>query len=40
MLNTLYILVLLAVGALLGTVIPREPIRDSRPTWLFGPPGR
>lgn len=40
MLNTLYILVLLAVGALLCTVIPREPIRDSRPTWLFGPPGR
>ncbi len=41
MLNTLYIRVLLlAVVALLGTVIPCEPIRDSRPSWLFGPPGR
>jgi hypothetical protein len=40
MLDTLCILLLLAVGAILGTVITREPIRDSRPTWPFGPPGR
>jgi hypothetical protein len=40
MLNMLCILALLAVGVLLGSLVGRDPIRDSHLTWLVAPPGR
>jgi len=40
MLNMLCILILLAGGALLGTLIGRDPIRNSPATWLVVPLGR